>query len=330
MTPLLAFLRGALWPAFVAGTVFGFLWAFERGHVEAGLALVPLVAIALLLGVELVLPDRRGEGSLHDDQLWNDAFHSVAGQFGGNAVGQIAFVFSAAWIAGAIGERWGGSLWPAQWSLWVQVPLLVLLADGLDYWRHRLMHEVAWLWPVHQLHHDGERLNVLKSGRGHFLDMLLRSLLCYAPLALAGVPRDVMLAYAAAVTVFGPVAHANLSLRVPSFLHRLVLTPQVHRIHHARPLDLSCSNYANVFPLWDGLFGSFEHPERHAGFAYGIEGDAPRRDVGGQLLAPFAAWRAMWRRARPVRPRPGPAPQRVAPSRRARGPARGASEGVPR
>jgi len=291
-------LRAGLWPALVLGTLLGFLFSFERGHVEAGLALVPMAAIALLLGLELVLPDRRGEESARDDQLWNDAVHSVVGQLGGNALGQAAFVFAAAWVAGAIGERWGGNLWPARAPLLVQVPLLVFLADGLDYGRHRLMHTVPWLWPVHELHHDGDRLNVLKAGRGHLLDMLLRNLLVFAPLALVGVPREVMLAYAAAVTVFGPVAHANVSLRVPRFLHRLVLTPQVHRIHHARPTALSCSNYANVFPLWDILFGSFEHPERHGRLAYGIEGGALRRDLAGQLLGPFVAW---WGLLRPPR-----------------------------
>ncbi len=101
-----------------------------------------------------------------------------------------------------------------------------------------------------------------------------------------------MFAYAAAVTVFGPVAHANVSLRVPSFLHRLVMTPQVHRIHHARPLALSCSNYANVFPIWDVLFGTFTHPDEVSSFDYGVEEGTQPDDFVGQTLAPFADWRA--------------------------------------
>ena len=185
---------------------------------------------------------------------------------------------------------------PSGWSLWLQVPLLVLLADGLDYGRHRWQHTAAWFWPVHALHHNGDRLNILKSGRGHFLDMFLRNLLCYAPLALLGVPREVLLSYAAAVTVFGPIAHANVSIQVPKFLHRLVMTPQVHRIHHARARELSNSNYANVFPIWDVLFGTFEHPEGQPDFEYGIEGDTIPPDIVGQTLAPFAEWRSAWHR----------------------------------
>jgi DNA-binding winged helix-turn-helix (wHTH) protein/tetratricopeptide (TPR) repeat protein len=136
-----------------------------------------------------------------------------------------------------------------------------------------------------------DRMNVIKSSRGHFLDMLFRNLVCYAPLALIGMPRELMLSYAAAVTVFGPVSHANLSLVVPSFLYRLVLTPQVHRIHHARPIELSCSNYANVFPILDVLFGSFAHPDEVPPFDYGVEESTQPDGFIGQTLAPFADWR---------------------------------------
>jgi sterol desaturase/sphingolipid hydroxylase (fatty acid hydroxylase superfamily) len=254
----LSTLRSGFWPLIVVGTALVFSVSFGRGYTEMSLFLVPMLAILLLLLLERVLPERRGADSLRDPQFWNDATHGVFGQGGGNALGQAVFVFAAALLASEISERWGRNLWPSRWSLWIQVPLLVFVADGLDYWRHRWMHTASWFWPVHALHHEVDRLNVLKSSRGHALDMLSRNLLCFAPLAMIGVPRDVMLAYAAAVTVFGPIAHANVAVEVPAFLHRCVLTPQVHRIHHARERVLSCSNYANVFPLWDILFGTFE------------------------------------------------------------------------
>jgi sterol desaturase/sphingolipid hydroxylase (fatty acid hydroxylase superfamily) len=300
-------LRPVLWPLFVLGTTLGFVACFERGFFEAGLALVPTAAILLLFALEFALPERRAAGSARDPQLWNDAVHGVVGQGGGNALGQMVFVFGAALLAGEISEHWGANLWPASAPLWLQVPLLVFLADGLDYGRHRWMHEAAWFWPVHALHHNGDRLNVLKSGRGHFLDMFFRNLLCYAPLALIGTPREVMLAYAAAVTVFGPIAHANVSLRVPRFLHRWVLTPQVHRIHHAKPLALSCRNYANVFPIWDVIFGTFEHPDGHEDLEYGIEGNTIPPDIIGQTLAPFREWSSLWRSRRASRAPEAPA-----------------------
>jgi sterol desaturase/sphingolipid hydroxylase (fatty acid hydroxylase superfamily) len=298
MSVLRTILRVALWPALVLGTTLAFVVSFERGFAEVGLAGVPLVVILILFALELILPERSGEGSGQDPQLWNDAFHGVLSQGVGNPLGQAVFVFAAALLAGEISDRWGGNLWPAEASLWIQIPLLVVLADGLDYWRHRLMHTSSWLWPVHALHHNGDRLNVLKAARAHFLDMVVRSLLCFAPLVLIGVSGEVVLAYAAAVTVVGPVAHANVSLQVPAFLHRFVMTPHVHRIHHARPQALSCSNYANLLPLWDILFGSHEHPGEQPHLDYGIEEDTIPSDILGQPRAPFVAWRSAWRQRR--------------------------------
>jgi sterol desaturase/sphingolipid hydroxylase (fatty acid hydroxylase superfamily) len=247
----------------------------------------------MLFGLEFVLPARAGHGTWGDPQVWNDVGHSIFGQGAGNAVGQALFVFAAALLAGEISARWGGNLWPSQWPFWVQVVVAIVVADGLDYWRHRLEHSNRWLWPIHALHHDLERMNVIKSSRGHFLDMFFRNLVVYAPLALVGAPREAMLAYAAAVTVFGPIAHANVRVPVPPFLYRCVLTPQVHHVHHARPLALSCSNYANVFPFWDVLFDTFEHPDAQPAFEYGVEQSTQPDGFLGQTLAPFADWRRM-------------------------------------
>ena len=217
-------------------------------------------------------------------------------------------MFSAAALAGEISARWGGNLWPSSLPLWSQYLLAVFVTDGLEYWRHRLEHSVAWLWPMHALHHDVDRLNVIKSSRGHFLDMFFRNFVVFAPLALVGTPGPVMLAYAATVTLFGPVGHANVALPVPSFMHRILMTPQVHRIHHARPLDLSCSNYANVFPFWDLLFGTFVHPDQAGRFEYGVEESTQPDDFLGQLLAPWSDWRRLAeRRLRAARLRQGSA-----------------------
>ena len=74
-------------------------------------------------------------------------------------------------------------------------------------------HRVGWLWPVHALHHAVDRLHVGKASRTHLLDMLGRSLGTYAPLVALGVPPDVLVWYPAAVTILGPIAHANVDVR---------------------------------------------------------------------------------------------------------------------
>jgi sterol desaturase/sphingolipid hydroxylase (fatty acid hydroxylase superfamily) len=275
------------WPLFVVGSSAGFALGFQLGAAELALFAVPAVAVTLLVALEALAPARAGQGAWRDPALWRDVGHQVIGQVFGNQLGELLFLGAAALVAGRLSAYLGMELWPSHWPLAVQGLLLVFLADGLEYGRHRLTHTVSWLWPIHALHHSVDRMHVLKSGRGHFLDMVFRNLAVFAPLVALGVPGEVLLWYPAAVTALGPIGHSNVALRVPGFLHRVLMTPQVHWIHHERELRLSLSNYANVFPLWDLLFGSYRHPEGRESTDFGIEGDPMPADFAGQLLSPF-------------------------------------------
>jgi sterol desaturase/sphingolipid hydroxylase (fatty acid hydroxylase superfamily) len=135
-------------------------------------------------------------------------------------------------------------------------------------------------------------MHVFKSGRGHFLDMVLRHVVVFLPLTALGAPAEILQAYVAAVTVLGPIGHSNVDVRLPGFMHRLLMTPQVHRIHHARDRELAFSNYANVFPLWDIVFGTFQDPLRVRPAGFGIDDDPMPASLWGQIAAPFA-----WRRS---------------------------------
>jgi ornithine lipid hydroxylase len=166
-----------------------------------------------------------------------------------------------------------------------------VLADGLEYARHRLVHRVSWLWPLHALHHSAERMHVLKGPRNMVLDMGLRSLMVYAPLAAAGVPPALLLWYPVASIITGPIAHSNIDFRFPALLHRLVVTQPAHRLHHAKDAALSDGNFAGILPLWDVAFGTFHDPTGCAAPRVGIEDDPLPDDFARQALPPF-----LWRR----------------------------------
>ena len=184
-------------------------------------------------------------------------------------------------------EPLGATLWPTNLPFAAQVCLLLVVADGLEYWRHRLLHTVPWLWSVHALHHSVDRLHALKGGRNNFVDMALRGALVFAPLVALGVPREVLLWYPAVIVVLGPIAHANLALRFPAFMHRVLVTPPEHRLHHAADRGLADSNFAVVLPLRDVVFGTFSLPDDHAVPEVGIAGDPIPFGFLTQFVAPF-------------------------------------------
>jgi sterol desaturase/sphingolipid hydroxylase (fatty acid hydroxylase superfamily) len=247
----------------------------------------------LLLALERLAPDRTQAPTWRDPQLWNDLGHNAVGQGIAGAIGEGLVLILLAWLAGR--GDWANGPWPADAPYAAQALVVVFIADGIEYARHRASHTVSWLWPIHALHHSSDRMHVLKGGRTHLLDIVGRYVVVYVPLAALGVPVSVLAVYTAATSLFGPVAHSNVAVRLPGFLHRVVMTPGVHRIHHARPLALSCSNYANVFPIWDVLFGTFEDPDRHPAPEYGIEGEAFPSGFAAQLFYPLRDW---WLKAR--------------------------------
>jgi sterol desaturase/sphingolipid hydroxylase (fatty acid hydroxylase superfamily) len=169
------------------------------------------------------------------------------------------------------------------------VLILVIVADGIEYWRHRLEHRVSWLWPIHALHHDVVRMHVLKSARNTFADMMLRSIVVYGPFAMLGAPRDVIVWHPLTLLVLGPIAHANVALPIPAFVHRLIVTPPGHRMHHARSRSHSDGNFAVVTPLWDLLFGTFNDPVACPPPPVGLDERLPTGFVR-QALSPFL-WR---------------------------------------
>jgi sterol desaturase/sphingolipid hydroxylase (fatty acid hydroxylase superfamily) len=283
--------RGLLWPLFVLGSALAYGAAFAAGSPElAVIALIPSVQIALLFLLELWIPGEPRGAALRDPALRGDLSHTFLGNGLGGALAQLLVLGATALAAGELGARLGGALWPRSWPLAAQAALMIVLADGLDVLRHRAFHSRAWLWRFHALHHAGDRLHIGKSGRNHFVDVASRGLFVFAPLALLGAPGEVLLAYPAAVQVLGPIAHANLDLRIPSFLHRIVLTPQVHLVHHARRPEFALHNYANVFPLWDVLLGTFLDPSGRERPAAGLDDDPNPPGFLAQVLAPLG-WR---------------------------------------
>jgi sterol desaturase/sphingolipid hydroxylase (fatty acid hydroxylase superfamily) len=282
-----AVLRSWLWPVFVAASALAYGAAFTTAEPAVLVVLLPAAQIAILFALELWLPaDPRG-AARHDPGLGHDLAHILLGGGLGGALAELILLGATALATAHLVGAAGVGVWPRAWPFAAQAALAIVLADGLEVLRHIAFHRWPRLWRIHALHHAGDRLHVAKSGRNHLLEMPTRGLFVFAPLALLGAPPETLLAYTAATTVLGPIAHANLDLRIPDFLHRIVLTPQVHRIHHARRVDLALHNYANVLPLWDLLFGTFLDPSGRERPAAGLDEDPNPPGFLAQILAPF-------------------------------------------
>jgi ornithine lipid hydroxylase len=285
-------LSHTLWPGVVVAGTWGTYLGFRTGYPLPIVFLAVNVAMLVFVGVaEQVLPHRRDWNALTDRQSINDLGHALVENQIGDRLGGLVFLTLAAILAGRLTTLLGHSAWPSDWPLVGQICLVVFVGDGLDYWKHRLLHTVPWLWRIHALHHGITQLHIFKASRLHFTDVLARFVVVYSPLAILGAPAELVFWYTSFISIFGVIGHSNVELRVPPVFHRLLMTPQVHRLHHSIERALSDTNYINIFPFWDILFGTFSHPDEHGVEDVGVVGDPIPAGFLGQFLSPF-----MWGR----------------------------------
>ena len=175
--------------------------------------------------------------------------------------------------------------WMQSTPLWVQVPILVLVADLVQYWVHRMFHEVPALWHFHAVHHCTEHMDWLAGSRTHVFQTIVDRSLVMVPLYLLGPSLDALNLYVAIAAFQAVFVHANFG---GSFgpLRFLVVTPQFHHWHHAKDDPAIDTNYAVHTPVYDLLFGSFHLPKDHWPKEYGTVSPLPKTFLG-QLAYPF-------------------------------------------
>lgn len=134
-----------------------------------------------------------------------------------------------------------------------------LVLDLFSYATHRLLHQVAWLWPLHAVHHADTDVDVTTGFRHHPGERLVTFGLGLGLALILGLPPDAWATFATIMSAQGLVQHANL--RLPETLDRVLrlvfVTPGMHRHHHATSRAIHDTNYGAVFSVWDRLFRSY-------------------------------------------------------------------------
>mgnify|MGYP000044069796 CR=1 FL=1 len=194
-------------------------------------------------------------------------------------------------IALALAEQVGehapfAELWPREWPLAAQALLLIVSADFMRYWLHRLAHTTPFLWRLHAVHHSVDRLYWLNTSRFHPFEKILQFSLDSLPFILMGVEPRVLGFWFVVYSVNGFFQHSNIRLRF-GFLSGVFSTAELHRWHHSKTTVESNANYANVFIIWDRLFGTYFHPEGREVTQLGLINRNYPMDFWTQLKTPL-------------------------------------------
>jgi len=167
---------------------------------------------------------------------------------------------------------------------------------GLDlvvYTQHRLFHRIALLWRLHRMHHTDLDLDVTSGARFHPLEILLSQLIKMGAVMMFGAPAWAVVVFEIILNGTAMFNHANvrLNLRVDRLLRLLVVTPDMHRIHHSVIPRETDSNFGFNFPWWDRLFGTYrDQPEAgHDAMTIGLGNYRNPKwlQINWMLLVPF-------------------------------------------
>jgi sterol desaturase/sphingolipid hydroxylase (fatty acid hydroxylase superfamily) len=144
-------------------------------------------------------------------------------------------------------------------SAWIAVPLAVGLLDLAIYFQHVSFHAVPALWRLHRVHHADLDFDVTTGTRFHPIEILISTAIKCAAIAAIGAPAVAVLAFEVLLNATAMFNHANA--RMPGKLDRrlrwLLVTPDMHRVHHSVAYNESSSNFGFNLPWWDRLFGTY-------------------------------------------------------------------------
>lgn len=172
--------------------------------------------------------------------------------------------------------------------------LALLGIAGLDfsaYVAHLLLHKLPLGWRFHRVHHSELEVDVTTAFRQHPGETLWRLLWqCIGTVAF-GLPFWVLPVYLSFSSLNAMLEHANLRVpeSVDGFLQLLIVTPNMHKIHHSRVVAETDSNYSNIFSIWDRLFGTYTRRAEHRTLSYGLDGfdSMQKQRLKELILEPF-------------------------------------------
>ena len=174
-----------------------------------------------------------------------------------------------------------------------------LLLDLLRYLVHRCKHAVPFFWRFHALHHSDPDVDVTTSVRLHPIEFLLNSGVFWLTMILLGIPATAGLTYGLASFAIESVQHGNIRLpqRLDRWLQSVLVTVDMHRIHHSVAFAQGSCNYATVCSVWDRLFRTYTRLTRvqHDSIVFGVRELPPR-----ECLKPSAMLLTPWRIPRAV------------------------------
>ena len=155
----------------------------------------------------------------------------------------------------------------------IEVFLAVLLLDFIGaFLAHYVEHKINPLWMIHLVHHSDHNVDTTTANRHHPLESLIRFSFTLFAILIVGAPIGYVMLYQSLSVILTQFNHANIKLprKIDKWLSYLIVSPDMHKIHHHYRLPYTDANYGNIFSIWDRIFGTYMDLDREK-IIYGVD-----------------------------------------------------------
>ncbi|WP_260258432.1 sterol desaturase family protein [Vibrio intestinalis] len=141
----------------------------------------------------------------------------------------------------------------------LEILIAVALLDLAIYWQHLLFHRVPVLWRLHRMHHADQDIDVTTGARFHPIEIVLSMWIKIGVVMLLGINPISVLVFEIVLNASAMFNHSNakLPLGLDHWLRKLIVTPDMHRVHHSVEVKETHSNFGFFLSVWDRLFSTY-------------------------------------------------------------------------
>lgn len=195
-----------------------------------------------------------------------------------------------------VGQHQFGLFNVLDWPLWLELLFAVIILDFAVYWQHVASHRWEWFWALHKVHHLDKEFDVSTAVRFHPLELLLSLFYKSAWVALLGASVQAVILFELLLIMGAAFSHANwrLPLAVDAVLRKVIVTPDVHRVHHSVYREEHDNNYGFFLIWWDKLFATYRQQpkEGHQDMQIGLQQERSDKicsRLPGLLMVPLGS-----------------------------------------
>ncbi|WP_242157941.1 sterol desaturase family protein [Aestuariivivens sediminis] len=182
--------------------------------------------------------------------------------------------------------------WLPDIPLWLYVILGLVFLDFFGaYLPHLIEHKVRPLWMVHLVHHTDHKVDTTTANRHHPIESVIRFFFTLLGAFIVGTPIGLVMFYQSLSVVATQFTHANIKLskRIDNILSYVLVSPDMHKVHHHYRLPYTDSNYGNIFSIWDRLLGTYMKLDPRD-IIYGVDvfpNEKQNSNIKDLLIQPF-------------------------------------------